>query len=46
MAGSLFEQSAFFFLEAVVLELYQQKKQDIDKNLEVFKIFVYRIGAL
>ena len=30
MAGSLFEQSAFFFLEAVVLELYQQRKQDID----------------
>jgi len=29
MAGSLFEQSAFFFLEAVVLELYQERKQDI-----------------
>ena len=29
MAGSLFEQSAFLFLEAVVLELYQQRKQDV-----------------
>ncbi|MFC1825796.1 6-phospho-3-hexuloisomerase [Thermodesulfobacteriota bacterium] len=29
MAGSLFEQFAFFFLEAVVLELYLQRKKDI-----------------
>jgi len=29
MAGSLFEQSAFLFLEAVVLELYLQRKKDI-----------------
>lgn len=30
MAGSLFEQSAFFCLEAVVLDIYQQRKKDID----------------
>jgi 6-phospho-3-hexuloisomerase len=30
MAGSLFEQSAFLFLEAVVLELYKQRKKKID----------------
>lgn len=29
MAGSLFEQSAFLFLEAVVLELYLQRKKDV-----------------
>jgi len=29
MAGSLFEQSAFLFLEAVVLNLYQQRKKDV-----------------
>jgi len=29
MAGSLFEQSAFLFLEAVVLELYLHRKKDI-----------------
>ena len=29
MAGSLFEQCAFLFLEAVVLELYQERKKDI-----------------
>jgi len=29
MAGSLFEQSAFLFLEAVVLDIYQQRKKDI-----------------
>lgn len=30
MPGSLFEQSAFLFLEAVVLELYRQRKKDMD----------------
>jgi 6-phospho-3-hexuloisomerase len=30
MAGSLFEQSVFLFLEAVVLELCLQRKKDID----------------
>jgi 6-phospho-3-hexuloisomerase len=29
MAGSLFEQSAFLFLEAVVMDIYQQRKRDI-----------------
>ncbi len=29
MAGSLFEQSAFLFLEAVVLKIYQTRKKDI-----------------
>jgi 6-phospho-3-hexuloisomerase len=29
MAGSLFEQSAFLFLEAVVLNLYQQEKESV-----------------
>lgn len=29
MAGSLFEQSAFLFLEAVVLNIYQTRKKDI-----------------
>jgi 6-phospho-3-hexuloisomerase len=29
MAGSLFEQSAFLFLEAVVLMIYQTRKNDI-----------------
>jgi 6-phospho-3-hexuloisomerase len=29
MAGSLFEQSAFLFLEAVVLMIYQNRKNDI-----------------
>ncbi len=29
MAGSLFEQTAFLFLEAVVLDIYQQRKTDI-----------------
>jgi 6-phospho-3-hexuloisomerase len=29
MAGSLFEQSAFLFLEAIVLEIYQQRKKDV-----------------
>ena len=29
MAGSLFEQSAFLFLEAVVLKIYQSRKKDI-----------------
>ena len=28
-AGSLFEQSAFLFLEAVVLKLYQTRKKDV-----------------
>ncbi|MBW1841691.1 MAG: SIS domain-containing protein, partial [Deltaproteobacteria bacterium] len=28
MAGSLFEQSAFLFLEAIVLILYREKKED------------------
>jgi len=27
MAGSLFEQSAFLFLEAIVLEIYQKRKK-------------------
>jgi 6-phospho-3-hexuloisomerase len=31
MAGSLFEQSAFLFLEAVVLNLYRQRKKDVDR---------------
>ncbi|MFH1993213.1 MAG: 6-phospho-3-hexuloisomerase [Pseudomonadota bacterium] len=31
MAGSLFEQSAFLFLEAVVLNLYQQRKNDVGR---------------
>lgn len=29
MAGSLFEQSAFLFLEAVVLKIYQTRKKDV-----------------
>jgi 6-phospho-3-hexuloisomerase len=29
MAGSLFEQSAFLFLEAIVLEIYQKRKKDV-----------------
>jgi 6-phospho-3-hexuloisomerase len=29
MAGSLFEQSAFLFLEAVVLKIYQTQKKDV-----------------
>ena len=29
MAGSLFEQSAFVFLEAIVLEIYQKRKKDV-----------------
>ncbi len=29
MAGSLFEQSAFLFLEAVVMSLYQKRKKDV-----------------
>ena len=29
MAGSLFEQSAFLFLEAVVLKIYQIQKKDV-----------------
>ncbi len=29
MAGSLFEQSAFLFLEAIVLEIYQKIKKDV-----------------
>jgi 6-phospho-3-hexuloisomerase len=29
MAGSLFEQSAFFFLEAIVLKIYQKRKQNV-----------------
>ena len=29
MAGALFEQSAFLFLEAVVLKLYQTRKKDV-----------------
>ena len=29
MAGSIFEQSAFLFLEAVVLGLYQKRKKDV-----------------
>jgi 6-phospho-3-hexuloisomerase len=29
MAGSLFEQSAFLFLEAVALKIYQTRKKDI-----------------
>jgi 6-phospho-3-hexuloisomerase len=29
MAGSLFEQAAFLFLEAVVLKLYQESKEDV-----------------
>jgi 6-phospho-3-hexuloisomerase len=32
MAGSLFEQSAFLFLEAVVLMIYQTRKKDV-KNV-------------
>lgn len=31
MAGSLFEQSAFLFLEAVVLNLYRQRKKDVGR---------------
>ncbi|MBW2602708.1 MAG: SIS domain-containing protein [Deltaproteobacteria bacterium] len=30
MAGSLFEQSAFLFLEAVVLKIYQTLKKDVE----------------
>jgi 6-phospho-3-hexuloisomerase len=29
MAGSLFEQSAFVFLESIVLEIYQKRKKDV-----------------
>ena len=29
MGGSLFEQSAFLFLEAVILKLYQSQKKDV-----------------
>jgi len=29
MAGSLFEQAAFLFLEAVVLKIYQARKKDV-----------------
>ena len=29
MAGSLFEQSAFLFLEAVILKMYQTRKKDV-----------------
>ena len=29
MAGSLFEQSAFLFLEAIVLEIYQKRKKSV-----------------
>ena len=29
MAGSMFEQSAFLFLEAVVLKIYQARKKDV-----------------
>jgi 6-phospho-3-hexuloisomerase len=29
MAGSLFEQSAFLYLEAVVLKIYQTRKKDV-----------------
>jgi 6-phospho-3-hexuloisomerase len=29
MAGSLFEQSAFLFLEAVILKIYQTRKKDV-----------------
>jgi len=29
MAGSLFEQSAFLFLEAIVLDIYQKRKKSI-----------------
>lgn len=29
MAGSLFEQSAFLFLEAIVLEIYQKRKKNV-----------------
>jgi D-arabinose 5-phosphate isomerase GutQ len=29
MAGSLFEQSAFLFLEAIVLDIYQKRKKDV-----------------
>jgi len=29
MAGSLFEQSAFLFLEAVILKIYQIRKKDV-----------------
>jgi 6-phospho-3-hexuloisomerase len=30
MAGSVFEQSAFLFLEAVVLKIYQTRKKDVE----------------
>jgi D-arabinose 5-phosphate isomerase GutQ len=29
MAGSLFEQSAFLFLEAIVLKIYQKRKKSV-----------------
>jgi hypothetical protein len=29
MAGSLFEQSAFLFLEAVILKMYQTRKKEV-----------------
>ncbi|MGD2028988.1 MAG: SIS domain-containing protein [Desulfobacterales bacterium] len=29
MAGSLFEQTAFLFLEAIVLDIYQKRKKDV-----------------
>ena len=30
LAGSLFEQAAFLFLEAVVLKIYQTRNKDIE----------------
>jgi len=31
MAGSLFEQSAFLFFEAMIIKLYQTQKKDVGR---------------
>ena len=38
MTGSLFEQAAFIFLEAVVLALSQDRGEEIDSELRLHAI--------